>query len=103
MKKKPSKLKKGKGMTPNEILIKGLSMRIKKQVSKQKPEFKFRDSYSSRQELFKLLRKYWARHSEQRLGQLLHNLALPQDLFYLEDAEMYQRLKERVNIKLEKE
>lgn len=96
--------KKGKAkMNPNDSFIKKLSLRMKNMSEVQKPTKQFRRSHSCRQELFKLLKKYWARHSDQRLGQLLFNLARPEDLFYLEDKVLFERLKARVQIKINKE
>lgn len=81
-----------------------LSKRIARQTASHKPlPQEFRNSSTNRHDLLKLLKKYWARHNDLRLGQLLQNLVPGQDLFYLEDAKLYELLKHRVNIKINKE
>ena len=84
-------------------LLKRMCLRMDKQKRSSRIPKEFRHSSNNRQELLKLLKKYWARHNDLRLGQLLQNLVPDLDLFYLEDKTLFDMLKQRVNIKIQKE
>lgn len=40
------------------------------------------------------LSRYWHRHPNLRLGQLVFNLAYPGDVFFLEDGELLEKLQD---------
>jgi len=51
------------------------------------------------EQILTLLEKAWKREPDQRLCQLLSNLLYPKnDLYYVEDDELEERLKSRLNV-----
>jgi uncharacterized protein YihD (DUF1040 family) len=48
--------------------------------------------------ILKLVKKLWKMCPEQRLLQLLINISLPSDSFYIEDSYLEQKLKDHIAI-----